>query len=136
MKNDVSLQILPVLLGSFGTCRAFALLGVGAVFDDKGTVFALPDMSAKFLSLNEGQEIGRSVAKTSKKEDVDSVIRIASGKVARETYFGKVRGFLRDNSLLKLGDDTVSNFCIDVVFHNVSCVVVCVWRKLWAFKKR
>lgn len=34
------------------------LLGVGAVFDDKGTVFTLAHMPAKLLGLKEGEEVG------------------------------------------------------------------------------
>src|ERR1043166_5802609 len=51
-----------------GACRVFTRLHVGAVFDDKGTAFALPDVSAKLLCLNEGQEIGRSVARLPSKK--------------------------------------------------------------------
>ena len=73
------------------------MLGVGAVFHDKGTVFPVADVSAKLLGLNEGQEERRGEAQAAKQEDVDSLIGSAGGEVAGKSDLREVWRFPRDN---------------------------------------
>jgi hypothetical protein len=47
VKDGIAFQILALLVAGL----AFGLLGIGAIFDDKRTFLALPDMSAKVLGL-------------------------------------------------------------------------------------